>query len=125
MLEIGFQQAIEKAKSLDYQRALKQPVGPLHGLPITVKDQFYVKGMETSMAYVGWIDTFEGDRSSPRKDNVESEIIRELESLGAIVIAKVSSLLNNRSVNVRRLNRKIVNACSNIRGGASVYTRNA
>lgn len=42
------------------------------------------------MAYVGWIDTFEGGRDLPLKYHAESEIIRELESLGAVVIAKVS-----------------------------------
>ena len=25
------------------------PIGPLHGLPISLKDQFHVKGVETSM----------------------------------------------------------------------------
>ena len=42
------------------------------------------------MGYVGWIDTFQGYTDSPLKGKVESEIVRNLESLGAIVIAKVS-----------------------------------
>jgi amidase len=37
-----------------------EPVGPLHGLPVSFKDQFHVKDVDTTMAYVGWIGTFEG-----------------------------------------------------------------
>jgi amidase len=62
----------------------------LHGLPITLKDQFHVKGMGTTMAYVGWIDSFEGNKSSELKYRAESELVRKLESLGAIVIAKTT-----------------------------------
>ncbi|KPM34291.1 Acetamidase [Neonectria ditissima] len=86
---IGFKQAMARAKELDeHWNTRKRPIGPLHGLPITLKDQYHVKGMDTTMAYVGWIDTFEGDQSSPLKRRAESEIVRELKSLGAIVIAK-------------------------------------
>lgn len=41
------------------------------------------------MGYVGWIDSFEGDKLSKLKYLAESELVRELESLGAIVTAKV------------------------------------
>jgi hypothetical protein len=30
-----------------------KPIGPLHGLPVSLKDQFHVKGVETTMGYVG------------------------------------------------------------------------
>jgi len=73
----------------DYWQSHRRAIGPLHGLPITMKDQFHVKGMGTTMAYVGWIDTFEGNTSSTLKYHAESEIVRELRALGAIVIAKV------------------------------------
>ena len=49
-----------------------------------------MKGLDTSMAYVGWFDTFEGQKSTGKEKNVESELIRQLYSLGAIIIAKVS-----------------------------------
>jgi amidase len=58
-----------------------------------MKDQFHVKGMETTMGYVGWVDSFEGNKSSELKYQAESELVRRLESLGAIVIAKVRDLL--------------------------------
>ena len=66
-----------------------QTIGSLHGLPISLKDQFHVKGVETSMAYVGWIGTFEGKKGTGKERNVNSELVRELQELGAILIAKV------------------------------------
>ncbi|KAF5581774.1 amidase [Fusarium pseudoanthophilum] len=53
-----------------------------------MKDQFHVKGMNTTMAYVGWIDTFMGRKNSPCNMTAESQIVKELEGLGAITIAK-------------------------------------
>jgi amidase len=62
----------------------------LHGLPISLKDQFYVKGVDTTMGYVGWIDTYEGDPDPKKVHKIESQIVTELLSLGAIMYAKVS-----------------------------------
>ncbi|KAH9175196.1 general amidase [Lactarius sanguifluus] len=33
----------------------RKVVGPLHGLPISLKDQIAIKGLETTMGYVSWI----------------------------------------------------------------------
>ena len=53
--ETFFDAAIEDAKKLDkYYAQHKAPIGPLHGLPVSLKDQFHVKGVETTMGYVGW-----------------------------------------------------------------------
>ncbi|RAL62563.1 hypothetical protein DID88_004413 [Monilinia fructigena] len=53
---------LEAQKLDDYFAKHKKPVGPLHGLPVSLKDQFHVKGVETSMGYVGWTGTFEGKK---------------------------------------------------------------
>ena len=54
LLETFFDAAIEDAKQLDaYFSEHKSPIGPLHGLPVSLKDQFHVKGVETSMGYIG------------------------------------------------------------------------
>ena len=42
------------------------------------------------MGYVGWIDTYEGDPDPKKVHKIESQIVTELLSLGAIMYAKVS-----------------------------------
>ena len=77
-------------------------MGRLHGLPISLKDQFHVKGVETTMGYVGWIGTFEGKRGSGKEFQFESELVRELRSQGAIVYCKTSvphTLMTGETVN--------------------------
>lgn len=58
-------------------------------MPITLKDHFHVKGMETTFAYVGWVGTFEGERGTGKERVFQSELIEELVTLGAVVIGKV------------------------------------
>ncbi|KAK6373706.1 hypothetical protein LTS17_008199 [Exophiala oligosperma] len=89
--EIFFEQAIEHAKRLDAAFAAGNgPIGPLHGLPVSFKDQFHVKGVETTMGYVGWIDTFEGLKGTGKEKNVDSELVREAKALGAVPFCKTS-----------------------------------
>lgn len=89
--EVFFDAAIEDARRLDaYFAQHGKPIGPLHGLPVSLKDQFHVKGVETTMGYVGWIGTFEGNCNDARRCVVESELVRELRSLGAILYCKTS-----------------------------------
>ncbi|CAI7644128.1 unnamed protein product [Penicillium glandicola] len=89
--EVFFEAAIEDAKQQDeYFAKHKTPIGPLHGLPVSLKDQFHVKGVETTMGYVGWIGTFEGKQNDPRNGTGESELVRELRNLGAVLYCKTS-----------------------------------
>lgn len=82
---------MEDAKHLDaYFAENKKPIGPLHGLPVSLKDQFHVKGVETTMGYVGWIGTFQGNKDDPRRGVFESELVRELRALGAVLYCKTS-----------------------------------
>lgn len=64
-------------------------IGPLHGLPISFKDQFHIKGVDTTIAYVGWIGT-----QANQHDIDEGELVRGLLSLGAIPTVKVLALQN-------------------------------
>lgn len=64
-------------------------MGPLHGLPVSLKDQFHVKGNDTTMGYVGWIGTYEGDRDPRKVHQLESQIVKDLLALGAVFYCKV------------------------------------
>lgn len=103
MHEVFFDAAIEEAESLDaYFAEHKKPIGPLHGLPISLKDQFHVKGVETTMGYVGWINTYQGQREDSRRAMAESELVRELRNLGAVLYCKTSvpaTLMAGETVN--------------------------
>ncbi|KAF2009501.1 amidase [Aaosphaeria arxii CBS 175.79] len=89
--EIFFDAAIEDAKAQDeYFAKHKKPIGPLHGLPVSLKDQFHVKGVETTMGYVGWIGTFEGKKGTGKEKVFESEMVRELRNLGVILFCKTA-----------------------------------
>lgn len=87
-----FQQAEERARVLDsYFEKYGRTIGPLHGLPISLKDQFHVRGVGTTLAYVGWINTFEGAQNPELTQQVQSQLVDELLALGAIVYCKVCS----------------------------------
>ncbi|KAI1303986.1 amidase signature domain-containing protein [Xylaria venustula] len=89
--EIFFDQALERAAWLDEQLAKNHgPVGPLHGLPISLKDQFHVKDVDTTMGYVGWIGSNLGISDPNQAHRVESQIVTELLSLGAVLYCKTS-----------------------------------
>lgn len=89
--EIFFDEAVAAASALDaYFAKHRKPVGPLHGLPVSLKDQFHIKGVETTMGYVGWIGTFEGSKGDTRARTFESELVKELRNLGAVLFCKTS-----------------------------------
>ncbi|KAH7123019.1 amidase [Dactylonectria macrodidyma] len=80
LTEIAFDEALKQAAHLDANLAEgKKLLLPLHGIPITLKDQFNVKGYDSTIGYVG--------RSfAPASD--DAAIVKMLRSLGAIVLAK-------------------------------------
>ncbi|CAD6445955.1 9e052d19-2454-43ac-b681-e7888495d497 [Sclerotinia trifoliorum] len=92
LLNIMIPEALEKARKLDesFKGGRGSVKGFLHGLPISVKDQFHVKGSDTTMGYVGWIGTFEGDGDDTKVGAVESQVISDLEGQGAVVFCKTS-----------------------------------
>ncbi|KAL4066339.1 amidase signature domain-containing protein [Scleroderma yunnanense] len=57
--EIFVEQSLRRAAELDsYLKEHGKVVGPLHGLPVSLKDQLSVKGLETTIGYVGWIGKY-------------------------------------------------------------------
>ncbi|TVY31478.1 Acetamidase [Lachnellula occidentalis] len=80
--------ALARAKELDESfKMTGKVVGPLHGLPISLKDQFRIKvqltrlGLETSMGYVAWIG---------RVDKADSVLVTLLLKAGAVFYVKTS-----------------------------------
>lgn len=54
--EIFFDAGIERAKYLDeYLAENGKPLGPFHGLPISLKDTFNVPGIDSTLGYVSYI----------------------------------------------------------------------
>ncbi|KAF2274216.1 amidase [Westerdykella ornata] len=55
LTEIMFEEAIEKAKVCDEMVESGAELGPLHGLPISLKDSFNVKGVQTTIGYISFL----------------------------------------------------------------------
>lgn len=75
---------LNEAKTLDELLYTGTTLGPLHGLPITVKDSFHVKGMISS-----------NGNPNLKKNHVhkDSELIIQLKKAGAIIIGKTNLAL--------------------------------
>jgi len=71
-----FDDAIARAKELDtYLEKNGKPIGPLHGLPISLKDQFDIKGKELNMGYAAYLGRVSHD---------DSAIVKVLRQAGAV-----------------------------------------
>jgi amidase len=71
--------ALRDAEALDRERAAKGPRGPLHGIPVIVKDNYNTADMQTTagtMALLGF---------SPATDAFQ---VRKLREAGAVIIGK-------------------------------------
>ncbi|KAE8339324.1 hypothetical protein BDV24DRAFT_165496 [Aspergillus arachidicola] len=80
--EVVFEDALTQARALD--RAFQETghlKGPLHGVPVTLKDQFNIKGVDTTLGYVG--------RSfAPATE--DAALVQMLRDMGAIILAKTN-----------------------------------
>lgn len=82
MSEPLFDRALQRAKDLDlHLQKSGKPIGPLHGLPVSVKDSFHVKGVDSTTGIVGLA-------FKPATQN--SPLVDLLESLGAVIIGKTN-----------------------------------
>ncbi|RAK95306.1 general amidase GmdB [Aspergillus ibericus CBS 121593] len=83
LTEHFFQRAIERAQFLDdYFQREKKPLGPLHGLPISIKDSFCVEGIPSTVGYVSFME------KGPASHN--SAIVDMLLNLGAVLYVKTN-----------------------------------
>lgn len=94
---------MKRAEELDeHYRNVGTPIGPLHGLPVSLKDQFHVKGNDTTTGYIEWIDTYEGRKDGRLVHQVNSQVVSELLQQGAVLYCKTSlpqTLLLGETVN--------------------------
>lgn len=55
LTEICFEEALSTAKDLDaHFEKTGKPVGPLHGLPVSIKDNFKIKGLDSTLGFACW-----------------------------------------------------------------------
>ncbi len=73
--------ALAEASILDDQLRRSGPVGPLHGVPITVKDWIDVAGLPCSG---GWIE------SRDRMPTSDATVVARLRAAGALIMAKTT-----------------------------------
>ncbi|KAH7074521.1 amidase signature domain-containing protein [Paraphoma chrysanthemicola] len=76
LTELLYEQALQRAKELDeYFEKYKRPVGPLHGLPISVKEHIGFEGLRCTTGYVSHWDVIS-------KEN--AHIVQVLHEAGAV-----------------------------------------
>jgi Asp-tRNA(Asn)/Glu-tRNA(Gln) amidotransferase A subunit family amidase len=77
-----FDEAIESAKALDdHLNRTGQLKGPLHGLPISLKDNFNIKGKDSTVGFTSLVN-------DPAKYN--ATLVDILETLGAVRYCKTN-----------------------------------
>ncbi|KAJ5658817.1 Amidase [Penicillium longicatenatum] len=77
-----FDRAIHRARELDdHLQRTGRPIGPLHGLPVSVKDTFNIQGVDSSIGL---------SALAFKPASANAPLVDLLESLGAIVIAKTN-----------------------------------
>jgi amidase len=76
-----FDQAQERARYLDDLHAQGKSAGPLHGLPISLKDNFNYKGEESTIGMISFLD---------QKASTNSPLVDILLDLGAVIYVKTN-----------------------------------
>lgn len=76
-----FDQAQERARYLDSLQVQGKLAGPLHGLPVSLKDGFQIVGLPATLGLLSYVD-FVSDTNSP--------LVDILWDLGAILYVKTN-----------------------------------
>ena len=74
-------QALEQAKAADAAVASGDPLGPLHGVPMTVKESYNIEGTPTTWGNVAWKDNIAND---------DAESVKKMKAAGVIVFGKTN-----------------------------------
>ena len=81
IVALDIERAKEKAKEADNKINLKSKLGPLHGLPMTIKDAFEVEGIVSTGGNPAWKDNI------PKRN---AEAVQRLVDAGAIIFGKTN-----------------------------------
>ncbi|KAJ1299396.1 hypothetical protein OPQ81_011133 [Rhizoctonia solani] len=82
--EVMFDQALARARELDaHLLETGKVVGPLHGVPVSIKDHISVKGEDSACGYVAW-----AGRTIAEED---ATIVQILHAAGAVIYVKTTN----------------------------------
>ncbi len=81
VVELRREAALREAAAADEATARGADLGPLHGVPMTIKDSFNVAGLHTTWGNPAFKDFVAG---------VDATVVRRLEQAGAIVVGKTN-----------------------------------
>ncbi|OAA60333.1 Amidase [Niveomyces insectorum RCEF 264] len=82
LTEICYDEALATAKALDAEfKATGKLKGPLHGIPVSIKDHVNVAGLRSTLGYSCWYDNI------PAEDAV---LVKALKAAGAVVFVKTT-----------------------------------
>ncbi len=76
-----FDEARAQADEADQKCSRGEPLGILHGVPVTIKEQFRVKGTETTLGVLSQVG---------KKYNTEGPLVTKLRQAGAIILGKTN-----------------------------------
>ncbi|OOF95396.1 hypothetical protein ASPCADRAFT_169972 [Aspergillus carbonarius ITEM 5010] len=77
-----FAQALDRARALDtHLQSTSRPIGPLHGLPISIKDTFHITHVDSTSGLVAL---------AFHPATQDASLVTLLQSLGAIIITKTN-----------------------------------
>lgn len=107
VVTLAAERAVEEARAADARQAKGAPLGPLHGVPVTIKDSIETAGILTTGGTLGLA------RHVPERD---ATVVARLREAGAIVLGKTNTpeltlggesdnLLFGRTSNPYRLDR--------------------
>lgn len=78
-VDVYAEEALSQAQAADLQRSSGLPLGPLHGLPIALKDMCEIQGKVTTAGSAAWTD---------RVSSVTSAVYERVSGAGMIVLGK-------------------------------------
>lgn len=79
--------ALEEAEALDRAYAGQGPVGPLHGVPVVVKDNIDMAGVPTTAGFEGFSAASGGVDMVPDDD---AAVVSRLRAAGAVILGKTN-----------------------------------